>query len=83
MFSPPREYSESRPFKVFVSLQDKWEIGASLTDAMILDTLRAIKKLLEIESRESEDVRAMIKLKVWSRIKQLIYPDFSYSKYSL
>jgi hypothetical protein len=32
-----------RPFKIFVSLLDKWEIGYALTDYMILETLMALQ----------------------------------------
>lgn len=33
-----------RPFKVFLSLLDKWEIGYALTDAMILDALQFLEQ---------------------------------------
>jgi hypothetical protein len=56
MFSPSAEYSESRPFKIFMSLLDKWEIGASLTDALVYDTFKAIKLLVESRPEASDDV---------------------------
>lgn len=43
-----------RPFKILVSLLDKWEIGYALTDILALDTLRALKIKLEVGE---EDVR--------------------------
>ncbi|KAF7307364.1 Dopey-N domain-containing protein [Mycena indigotica] len=47
MTSPSGEYAESRPFKIFISLLDKWEIGASLTESLVFDAFRAIKYLIE------------------------------------
>ncbi|KAH7875407.1 Dopey, N-terminal-domain-containing protein [Lentinula edodes] len=38
MLSPSGEYSESRPFKIFISLLDKWEIGAALSEVLIYDS---------------------------------------------
>jgi hypothetical protein len=46
MFSPSGEYSESRPFKIFISLLDKWEIGSPLTEVLVVDAFRALKQLL-------------------------------------
>ncbi|KAH7930453.1 hypothetical protein BV22DRAFT_1000727 [Leucogyrophana mollusca] len=56
MFSPSGEYSESRPFKIFISLLDKWEIGSCLTEVLILDAFRAIRRLIEAGSENSEDI---------------------------
>ncbi|TFK26748.1 hypothetical protein FA15DRAFT_255211 [Coprinopsis marcescibilis] len=54
MFSPSGEYSESRPFKIFISLLDKWEIGGPLADTLVYDAFKAIKKLME-DNREGTD----------------------------
>ena len=40
MFSPSTEYAQSRPFKIFISLLDKWEIGSALTEVLVLDSTR-------------------------------------------
>ncbi|KAH7907786.1 Dopey, N-terminal-domain-containing protein, partial [Hygrophoropsis aurantiaca] len=56
MFSPSGEYSESRPFKIFISLLDKWEIGSCLTEVLILDAIRAIRRLIDVDSENREDV---------------------------
>ena len=56
MFSPSTEYPESRPFKIFISLLDKWEIGGALTEAMVLDAFKALKSLIELDAASSEDV---------------------------
>jgi hypothetical protein len=58
MASPSGEYAESRPFKIFISLLDKWEIGAPLMEVLIYDALKAIKHLTEHPADNSEDVRA-------------------------
>ncbi|KAJ7665387.1 Dopey, N-terminal-domain-containing protein [Mycena polygramma] len=47
MVSPSGEYAESRPFKIFISLLDKWEIGAPLTESLAFDSFKAIKHLIE------------------------------------
>jgi hypothetical protein len=58
MFAPSGEYSESRPFKIFISLLDKWEIGSALTDVLVLDALKAIRFLMQRNAEErNEDVR--------------------------
>ena len=57
MFSPSEEYSESRPFKIFISLLDKWEIGSPLTEVLIYDALKAIRQHLQSSSDGREDVR--------------------------
>jgi hypothetical protein len=56
MLSPSREYPESRPFKIFLSMLDKWEIGAPLTQVLAYDAFKAIKSLVENPSEGSEDV---------------------------
>ncbi|KAG2138725.1 Dopey, N-terminal-domain-containing protein [Suillus bovinus] len=57
MFAPSGEYSESRPFKIFISLLDKWEIGSALTDVLILDALKAIRFLMQRDAEEhNEDI---------------------------
>jgi hypothetical protein len=57
MFTPSGDYSESRPFKIFISLLDKWEIGAALTDVLVYDAFRAIKQFVESNPDTAEDVR--------------------------
>ncbi|KAJ7610904.1 Dopey, N-terminal-domain-containing protein [Roridomyces roridus] len=47
MFAPSGEYAESRPFKIFISLLDKWEIGAPLTETLVFDSFKAVKQLVE------------------------------------
>ena len=60
MSSPSAEYSESRPFKIFISLLDKWEIGAPLTEVLAYDTFRAIKQLMETHPENNEDVSVRV-----------------------
>ncbi|CEQ42798.1 SPOSA6832_04666 [Sporobolomyces salmonicolor] len=35
-----------RPFKIFISLLDKWEIGAQLTEVLVLDAFEALQRSL-------------------------------------
>ncbi|KAF8131645.1 Dopey, N-terminal-domain-containing protein [Boletus edulis] len=56
MFTPSGEYSESRPFKIFISLLDKWEIGSPLTESLIYDTLKAIRQHMTAELETKEDI---------------------------
>ncbi|KAG6877602.1 hypothetical protein C0993_005728 [Termitomyces sp. T159_Od127] len=56
MFSPSGEYAESRPFKIFISLLDKWEIGAALSHVLVYDAFKAIKNLIDNPSDGGEDV---------------------------
>jgi hypothetical protein len=63
MFSPSTEYPESRPFKIFISLLDKWEIGGALTEVIVLDAFKALKTLIESDTASSEDVGAFY---LWS-----------------
>lgn len=58
MLHPSTEYSQSRPFKIFISLLDKWEIGSLLTEALVLDAFKAIKKGIDSGEDPGEDVRA-------------------------
>jgi hypothetical protein len=57
MFAPSGDYSESRPFKIFISLLDKWEIGAALTDVLVYDAFKAIKQFVGLHPDTAEDVR--------------------------
>ncbi|KAI0323044.1 Dopey, N-terminal-domain-containing protein [Amylostereum chailletii] len=56
MFSPSTEYSETRPFKIFISLLDKWEIGGPLTDILVVDAFRSLKSSIQSETESSEEL---------------------------
>ena len=56
MVQPSADYSESRPFKIFVSLLDKWEVGGPLTEVLVYNALKVIEKRVEAETESSEDV---------------------------
>ena len=56
MYRPSTQYSSTRPFKIYVSLLDKWEIGAPLTEALIYDALKSIKKYADENSDGAEEV---------------------------
>ncbi|KAF8167553.1 Dopey, N-terminal-domain-containing protein [Crassisporium funariophilum] len=56
MVSPSGEYAESRPFKIFISLLDKWEIGAPLTEILVYDAFKAIRNLVQNPTESGEDL---------------------------
>ncbi|KAI8459463.1 Dopey, N-terminal-domain-containing protein [Phakopsora pachyrhizi] len=43
-----------RPFKIFIALLDKWEIGGPLTETLALDAFRALKDVLEPNDPQDE-----------------------------
>ncbi|GJN87072.1 hypothetical protein Rhopal_000017-T1 [Rhodotorula paludigena] len=43
-----------RPFKIFISLLDKWEIGANLTEVGVLDAFQALKEDLRPEDAHDD-----------------------------
>lgn len=57
MFKPSTEYPESRPFKIFVSLLDKWEIGGPLTEVLVYNAFKAIKGSVEANPDNAEEVK--------------------------
>ena len=61
MYRPSTQYSSTRPFKIYVSLLDKWEIGAPLTEALIYDALKSIKKYVDENSDGAEEVSQVFK----------------------
>lgn len=56
MLTPSSEYSATRPFKIYISLLDKWEIGAPLTEVLIYDALKSIKNSVKESPTSGEDV---------------------------
>lgn len=45
----------SRPYKIFISLLDKWEIGAPLTEVLLYDALIMIKTSLGQRGNNDDD----------------------------
>ncbi|THH09322.1 hypothetical protein EW145_g2101 [Phellinidium pouzarii] len=56
MYNPSSDYSNARPFKIYISLLDKWEIGAPLTEVLIYDALKSIKKTVDKSTDGGEDI---------------------------
>lgn len=56
MLTPSSEYSATRPYKIYISLLDKWEIGAPLTEILIYDALKSIKNSVKENPNTGEDV---------------------------
>ncbi|KAH9920216.1 Dopey, N-terminal-domain-containing protein [Epithele typhae] len=74
MFNPSPEYSQSRPFKIFISLLDKWEIGLPLTEVLVYDAFKALRKALG-SGADSGDDNAL-----WNRLLHAILLDFDGSQ---
>jgi hypothetical protein len=50
-----------RPFKIFLSMQDKWEIGSVLAERLAIPALSAIKSAITSSGGSSEqDVRPQL-----------------------
>ncbi|KAI0756510.1 Dopey, N-terminal-domain-containing protein [Daedaleopsis nitida] len=83
MFNPSPEYSQSRPFKIFISLLDKWEIGLPLTEILIYDAFKALRKALDYNSNVGEDLtmtgstlyEAVDQHALWNRLLVAILSD--------
>ncbi|KAF9486392.1 hypothetical protein BDN70DRAFT_822033, partial [Pholiota conissans] len=56
MSSPSGEYAESRPFKIFISLLDKWEIGGILTETIVYDAFKSIMNLVKNPADSGPDL---------------------------
>ncbi|THG95919.1 hypothetical protein EW026_g5825 [Hermanssonia centrifuga] len=56
MLHPSAEYSPSRPFKIFISLLDKWEIGSLLTETLVFDAFKALRSSIKDGSDLGEDM---------------------------
>ncbi|KAA1471434.1 hypothetical protein DENSPDRAFT_893964 [Dentipellis sp. KUC8613] len=72
MFSPSSEYSESRPFKIFISLLDKWEVGSSLTEVLALDAFTALKTSVE-ENAETSDEMSMTASTLYEAVEPQLF----------
>ncbi|KDN49150.1 hypothetical protein RSAG8_02503, partial [Rhizoctonia solani AG-8 WAC10335] len=49
---------DTRPFKIFVSFLDRWEIGGPLTESLVVDAFGALKNALERSPDNSDVVTA-------------------------
>jgi hypothetical protein len=49
------ETGDTRPFKIFVSLLDRWEIGGPVTEALVIDALTALRNAME-RAPDNDDV---------------------------
>jgi hypothetical protein len=56
-----------RPFKIFLSLLDKWEIGSVLSDSLAISALQAIKTMAEESSIKGEEVRTVPRTVIFRR----------------
>lgn len=56
----PSTPDRQRPFKIFISLLDKWEIGAPLTEVLVLDAFTAMERLLRPNDDHDEVRRTFL-----------------------
>ncbi|GAA98597.1 hypothetical protein E5Q_05284 [Mixia osmundae IAM 14324] len=52
--SPTHRLDRQRPFKIFTSLLDKWEIGSLLTENLVLDAFTALQNTLRPDDVHDE-----------------------------
>ncbi|CAA7265849.1 unnamed protein product [Cyclocybe aegerita] len=85
MFSPSGEYAESRPFKILISLLDKWEIGAPLTEVLVYDSFKAVMDLVQHPVESGEDLtmtastlyEAVEPQLLWKHLLSAIFKDMT------
>ncbi|KAH7100146.1 Dopey, N-terminal-domain-containing protein [Auriculariales sp. MPI-PUGE-AT-0066] len=58
MFESRPDSFDSRPFKIFISLLDKWEIGQHVADLLIINALKALRRCESAVQQDgvSEDI---------------------------
>lgn len=61
MLAPRVDDRTTRPYKIFISLLDTWEIGSALTEVLIMDALGVID-VSSIEVAEDTDGEDEVKL---------------------
>ncbi|OJT08448.1 Protein dopey [Trametes pubescens] len=85
MFYPSQEYSQSRPFKIFISLLDKYEIGLPLTETLVYDALKSLRALLQSGTDAGDDLsmtgstlyEAVEPHALWSRLLSVVLSDIT------
>ncbi|EJF67133.1 hypothetical protein DICSQDRAFT_151482 [Dichomitus squalens LYAD-421 SS1] len=85
MFNPSPEYSQSRPFKIFISLLDKWEVGLPLTEVLVYDAFKALRKALESGPDAGDDLKmtgstlyeAVEQHALWNRLLVAVMADLN------
>ncbi|KAI0639909.1 Dopey, N-terminal-domain-containing protein [Trametes polyzona] len=85
MAHPSSEYSQSRPFKIFISLLDKYEIGLPLTEVLVYDAFKSLRELLQSGTDNGDDLsmtgstlyEAVEPHALWSRLLRAIVADLT------
>lgn len=47
-----------KPFKIFLSLLDRWEVGAALSERLAVTSLEAVKHIVDTNPATREEVRS-------------------------
>ncbi|KAH9858301.1 Dopey, N-terminal-domain-containing protein [Lenzites betulinus] len=85
MFNPSPEYSQSRPFKIFISLLDKYEIGLPLTETLVYDSFQSLKEILDSGPDAGDDLsmtgstlyEAVEPHALWNRLLSVVIADLT------
>ncbi|KAI0830814.1 Dopey, N-terminal-domain-containing protein [Trametes gibbosa] len=85
MSNPSPEYSQSRPFKIFISLLDKYEIGLPLTEALVYDSFKSLREILESGPDVGDDLsmtgstlyEAVEPHALWNRLLTVVIADLT------
>ncbi|KAI0334441.1 hypothetical protein GY45DRAFT_1318466 [Cubamyces sp. BRFM 1775] len=83
MLNPSPDYSQSRPFKIFISLLDKYEIGLPLTEVLVYDAFKCLQQLLQSGQDAGDDLsmtgstlyEAVEPHALWSRLLSAVLSD--------
>ncbi|KAI0660570.1 Dopey, N-terminal-domain-containing protein [Cubamyces menziesii] len=83
MLNPSPDYSQSRPFKIFISLLDKYEIGLPLTEVLVYDAFKCLQQLLQSGQDAGDDLsmtgstlyEAVEPHALWSRLLSAMLAD--------
>ncbi|KAG0266708.1 hypothetical protein DFQ27_009484 [Actinomortierella ambigua] len=72
-----------KPFKVFVSLLDEWDIGYPVIQSVFLDALKSLKRHVDMDDHGSELIQAAkiwIDITdpylIWKKLAEAVYEDF-------
>ena len=49
-----------RPFKIFLSLLDRWEIGSSLSERLAIPALRAMRRIIDTRPDQRDEVSSCL-----------------------
>ncbi|EJD54553.1 hypothetical protein AURDEDRAFT_156337 [Auricularia subglabra TFB-10046 SS5] len=82
MFASRPDAFDSRPFKIFISLLDKWEIGQPLAETIVIDALRSLRRCAtavhnneDVAMTSSTVTEAVEPLVMWKQLFSFIHGE--------